>query len=170
MFSIEKCQVPTHTLLEKYVTNGDYADCYCTRMARRVSFADFIFAFYTTPLFRLERYILNLAISKPSTNLEARQLADGTREYFAAWRVEDRNQNEILMCDIYGRTRSWLMTIPMSRTNGLQTQLYFGSAVVPRRNPRTGKSALELQFRALLGFHKLYSILLLYSAKSNIKN
>jgi hypothetical protein len=170
MFSIEKCPVPTNTLLNKYVTNGGYADCYLTKISGRISIADFLFAFYTTPLFRLERFILKLAISKPSTDFEARQLADGTRERFAAWHVEDRNENEIIMCDIHGRTRSWLMTIPVNRANVSQTQLYFGSAIAPRHNSKTGQPSLELGFRALLGFHKMYSILLLYSAKSNIKH
>lgn len=169
MFSIQKCPIPTHSLLDKYSTDGGYVDCYWTEITRQVSFPEFIFAFYTTPLFRLERTILKLAISEPSTDLEARQLADGTSEHFAAWRVEDRNENEILMCDIHGRTRSWLKTIPVHQANGFQTQLYFGSAVVPRRNPKTGQPSLELRFRSLLGFHKIYSILLLSSAKSNIK-
>jgi len=169
MFSIEKCSAPTNTQLDKYATNGGYADCYRTKTTRQVSFPDFVFAFYTTPLFRLERYILKMTVAKPSTDVEARQLADGTSEHFAAWRVEARSQNEILMCDIQGRTRSWLMTIPMHRANGVQTQLYFGSAVVPRPNPKAGQPSLELWLRALLRFHKIYSILLLYSAKSNIE-
>lgn len=170
MFSIEKRPVPTHTLLDRYAANGGYADCYLTEITRPISLSEFIFAFYTTPLFRLERLILKLGISIPSTDLEARQLADGTSENFAAWHLEDRNKNEILMCDIRGRTRSWLMTIPVNRPNGFQTQLFFGSAVVPRHDPKTGRPSLELRFRALLEFHKIYSILLLYSAKLNIRS
>jgi len=169
MVSIEKCPVPANSLLHKYATNEGYADCYLTQSNGRISIADFLFAFYTTPLFRLERSILKFVIAKPSTDFEARQLADGTRQDFAAWRVEARNQNEILMCDIHGRTRSWLMVVPMNKANGFQTQLYFGSAVVPRQNLKTGQPSLELRFRALLGFHKIYSILLLHSARSNIK-
>jgi len=170
MYSIEKCRVPANTMLDKYSMNGAYADCYLTETPGQVSFSEFIFAFYTTPLFRLERLILKLAVSKPSTDIQARQLADGTTEKFAAWHVEDRSENEILMCDFAGHTRSWLMTIPVSTVSGTRTQLYFGSAVVPKRKPETGESSLGFGFQALLGFHKVYSVLLLYSAKSRIKN
>ncbi len=52
--------------------------------------------------------------------------------------------------------------------NGTRTRLYFGSAVVPVRNARTGRSALGLGFRALLWFHKIYSVVLLFSAKSRV--
>jgi len=169
MFLIEKRPVPINTSLHKYSFEGGYADCFLTEIPGQVSLPDFLFAFYTTPLFQLERLILKLAVSKPSTDLEARQVADGASEHFATWQVEDRNENEILMCDFRGRTRSWFMTIPVSTVNGFRTQLYFGSAVVPKRNSKTGQSSLELGFQALLGFHQIYSTLLLYSARSNIK-
>jgi len=92
MFSIEKRPVPVNTSLHKYAIEGVYADCFLTEIPGRVSFPDFLFAFYTTPLFRLERLILKLAVSKASTDLEARQVADGASEHFAAWNVEDRNE------------------------------------------------------------------------------
>ena len=169
MFSIEKLPVPANTMLNEYAMNGAYADCYLTEVPGQIPFPEFIFAFYTTPLFRLERLILKLVVSKPSTNIQARQLADSVSERFAAWHVEDRSENEILMCDFRGRTRSWLMTIPVGTVNGNRTQLYFGSAVVPIRNSKLGKPSLGFAFQALIGFHKIYSRLLLYFAKSNIK-
>jgi hypothetical protein len=170
MFSVENRPVPVNTILYKYSIHGAYADCFLTEIPGQVSFPDFLFAFYTTPLFRLERLILKLAVSKPSTDLEARRVAEGASERFAAWNVEARNENEILMCDFRGRTRSWLMTIPLKTVNGFRTQLYFGSAIVPKQNLKTGQQSLALGFQSLLGFHKIYSVLLLYSAKSNIKN
>ena len=169
MLSIEKCPIPANTMLEKYSMNGAYVDCYSTQISEQVSFSEFILAFYTTPLFRLERLILMLAVSKPSTDLQARQLADGTSKEFAAWHVEDRSENEILLSDFGRRTRSWLMIIPANTASGPYTQLYFGSAVVPMQNPKTGELSLGFGFQFLLGFHRIYSILLLYSAKSNIK-
>jgi hypothetical protein len=157
------------TLLDQYAINGSYVDCYSTEIPGRVSFPEFVFAFYTSPLFKLERLILKLTVSKPSTDTQARQLANGEIERFAAWRVENRSENEILMCDYLGRTRSWLMVAPVNTGEGDRTRLYFGSAVVPTRNPKTGKRSLEFGFRALLGFHKVYSVLLLYSARSRIR-
>jgi len=41
------------------------------------------------------------------------------------------------------------------------TRLYFGSAVIPATHARTGRKSLGFLFRAMLGFHKLYSRMLL---------
>ena len=100
---------------------------------------------------------------------EARQLSDGAGETFAAWHVEDRSENEILMRDFGGRTRSWLMIAPMNTRSSTRTRLYFGSAVVPIRNPKTGNLSLGFNYHALLGFHRVYSVLLLYSAKLRLR-
>ena len=169
MLSILKIAVPPHTMLGQYLDNGAYADCYTTDVAGRISFPAFIFAFYTTLPFRLERTILTLTVSKPSTDKEARQLADGTAQKFAAWHMENRNQNELLMCDFGGRTRSWFMTEPVGTVTDTRTRLYFGSAVVPSRTTKTGSSSLGFGFQSLLGFHKLYSRVLLYCAKRNLE-
>lgn len=164
MLSIEKCPIPANTLLENYSMNGAYADCYFVRIPGHVSFPEFIFAFYTTPLFKLERLILRWLVSKPSTDMQAKALADGQMNSFAAWRVENRSANELLMCDYRGRTRSWLMRVPDGTLGIPQTRLLFGSAVVPTQNPKTGAMSLGWVFQALLGFHRIYSILLLHSA------
>jgi hypothetical protein len=170
MFSIEKCMVPNDTMLAKYSIDGTHTDCYTTEIPEQISFAVFVFAFYTTILFELERFILKWTVSKPSTDAQARELADGHIEKFAAWYVEGRSENEILMCDFGGRTRSWLMIEPADSVGNPRTRLYFGSAVVPIRNSKTGELSLGFVFRALLGFHRIYSVLLLYSARSRIRN
>jgi hypothetical protein len=46
--------------------------------------------------------------------------------------------------------------------------LYFGSAVVPVKNRKTSKVELGLIFRALLGFHKIYSVVLLRAARARV--
>jgi hypothetical protein len=134
----------------------------------QVSFPEFVFAFYTTPLFKLERLILQLTVARPSTERQVRELADGSGAQFAAWKVERRSQMELLMCDMVGRTRSWLMALQNDPGNGSRTKLYFGSAIVPRQDPRTGNLSLGVGYQALLGFHQVYSALLLYSAKLQI--
>ena len=48
------------------------------------------------------------------------------------------------------------------------TRLYFGSAVVPVMNAATGKSEMGFVFKALLGFHKLYSRALLSAAAARL--
>jgi hypothetical protein len=167
--SVKKCPVPGGTMLANYSTSGAYVDCYQIEIPGRVSFPEFIFAFYTTPLFKLERFILKLIAAKPSTDFQARQLADGARNEFAAWYVEHRKENELLMCDFRRHTRSWLKVVPTKMGTGDRTQLYFGSAVVPRQNPKSGEFALGPGYQALLGFHRVYSVLLLYSSELHIR-
>jgi hypothetical protein len=170
MLSIEKCPVPPATLLAAYALNGAYADCYSTEIAGQVSFSTYVFSFYTTPLFKLERLILKGLVSKPSSDHDAMRLLDGHMQRFAAWYVEGRNENELLMCDFRERTRSWFLVSPVNATRNPRTRLYFGSAVVPVRNSKTGKTSLGFGYKALLGFHQIYSVLLLLSARSRIKS
>lgn len=166
MLTIQRSPSPENAHLHKYTSMpGAYTDSYLTEIPIQVSFSDYVFAFYTTPLFKVERLILKLLVRKPSTDKDARELADGVRAQFAAWTVEARSEDQILMCDFAGSTRSWLMTVPTE--NG--TRLYFGSAVVPHRISKNGKPSLGFFFTALLGFHKIYSVLLLYSARVNLR-
>ena len=95
-------------------------------------------------------------VARPSRDAEARELASGQRQQFAAWSVEGRAPGQLLMCDFAGSTRSWLMAAPA----GQGTRLYFGSAVVRARQGG--------MFRALLGFHKLYSRILLRAAAARL--
>lgn len=169
MFSIESCSIPDGALLGKYCRDGVYTDCYATDVIGSVSHAQYVIAFYTTLVFKLERLILKWAVSRPSTDVQARQLAEGAIDAFAAWHVEKRSENQLLMSDFHGRTRSWLMVAPKLADSGDQTRLYFGSAVVPADNPETGKSAPWLGFGALVGFHKLYSEVLLHAAKLRLQ-
>jgi len=48
--------------------------------------------------------------------------------------------------------------------DGRSTRLFFGSAVVPIVDKRSGAVRMGAAYRALLGFHKLYSRLLLHAA------
>jgi len=169
MFSIESCPLPDETLLDKYVRSGAYTDCYRTEVPGNVTQAQFVSAFYTTAVFKLERVILKLAASKPSSDTQARQLADGTIDKFAAWQVESRCENQLLMSDYQGRTRSWFMVLPVGSKNDRKTQLYFGSAVIPVQNEGTDRLSIGIGFGVLLGFHKIYSEILLCAARSRLK-
>ena len=80
--------------------------------------------------------------------------------------MEGRAPGQLLLADIGGRTRSWLMAAPSEGSAG--TRLDFGSAAVPRRSARSGRAGLGPLFGALLGFHKLYSRLLLRAARSRL--
>jgi len=169
VFSVESCPIPEGALLNSYLGEGTYTDCYVTDVRGSVSHAQYVMAFYTTRVFKLERLILKVAVSRPSTDVQAEQLAAGSIDAFAAWDVEARSENQLLMCDFNRRTRSWLMVVPLESASGTCTRLYFGSAVVPVKNSRTGKVTLGFVYRALLGFHRVYSVVLLSAARSRLE-
>jgi len=168
MFSIEPCPLPYNALLNTYQHNGAYTDCYCTEISRTVTHSQYVNAFYTTSVFKLERSILKWVVSKPSSEAQVVQLADGETDTFSAWTVEKRCENQVLLCDYQKRTRSWLMITHEESENGITTRLYFGSAVVPIKNIKTGNSSFGLVFHALSWFHKMYSVVLLFSAKARL--
>lgn len=113
--AIEPCPLPAHALLAKYAGTGAYTDCYALEVVGAVSHAAYVEAFYTGKIFKIERFLLRLFFSKSSTDIQAKQLAVGEIDNFSGWRVEDRNTDQLLMCDFKGRTRSWLMVVPQSR-------------------------------------------------------
>jgi len=166
--SIQRCELPQAALLGRYRQAGAYTDCYTTRVERRVSHAEYVEAFYTTPLFKVERLLLAWFVSRPSTDAEAGRLATGELDTFAAWSVEARGESQLLLCDFSGRTRSWLMVAAEEGGGATGVLLYFGSAVVPVARGRFGMKSMGLAFGLLLGFHKLYSRALLFSARSRL--
>jgi hypothetical protein len=162
--AVQPCELPSEALLQRHRAAGAYTDCYSIDVAQAVSHADYVQAFYTTAVFKLERLILRVFAARGSTDAQAAALARGEVDRFAAWTVEGRAPNQLLLCDFTRRTRSWLMVMPLPAG----TRLYFGSAVVPVHDPRTGASHLGFGFSALLGFHKLYSRVLLSAARSRL--
>ncbi|MFT5520094.1 MAG: hypothetical protein ACI9IA_000682 [Enterobacterales bacterium] len=170
MLNIEKTTLPADALLNIYNINGYHTDCYTTDINLEISFEQFVKAFYSSPLFRLERLILKWAVAKPSTDIDIDELLNANSNEFAAWSVEKREDNQLLMCDFQKRTRSWFKVSSNNSSNTFITHLYFGSAVVPKQNnvSKTTNTHLGFLFTALLGFHKLYSILLLLSAKKRL--
>ena len=158
--------LPPHALLARHAAAGAYTDCYAVDLPAPVEHARYVEAFYTSLGFRPERWLLKLALGKGATDEDARQLALGHCDTFAAWRVEARAPEQLLLCDtVGGRTRSWLMVEPLLPTG---TRLYFGSAVVPQVDRATGARRMGWTFAALLGFHRLYSRLLLGAARARL--
>ncbi|HSD68352.1 MAG TPA: hypothetical protein VLB07_02310 [Woeseiaceae bacterium] len=170
---ISTSALPVDALLQKYsrpsARAGEvyYTDCYQASEPGRIALNDYVYAFYTSWLFRLERWILEHLVHKPSTDEEARKLADGLIADFAAWHVEVRTPTQLMMCDFLGRTRSWLMVEEVTDTNPPHTLLRFGSAVVPGGDK--GAAGAGLAYRLLLPFHRIYSRLLLRAAISQLR-
>ena len=160
--------LPARALLRRHADHGAYADCFVIELAALVPLRDYVAAFYATPLFKMERWLLHRLANRPSTDGDVLQLADGTATSFAAWRVEERLPDQLLMGDFTGRTKSWLMTEPVAG-QGPRTLLYFGSVIVPRVDAETGERSMGIGFHALLGFHKLYSRMLLRAAARRVR-
>jgi hypothetical protein len=171
MFSITQGAAPEDALLKTYRGGlhperwGRYGDCFSVKVARAVSLADFVFAFYTSPVFRIERWLLRAFIGAPSSDAGARDLAKGSASSFAAWYVGDRSATQLLMCDRFERTRSWFRVVAL---DGGGTLLQFGSAVAAARGGESGTAIQSRRFRLLLGFHVLYSQVLLNAAKESL--
>lgn len=168
MSSIELAPLPQDALLNRYKLQGDYTDCYVMTVPHPVSQAQYVEAFYTTSVFKIERQILSLLASRPSTDLQARQLAQGEASQFAAWHVEGRTANQLLLCDFLGRTRSWLMSVTTEGQATVTTRLYFGSAVVPKSKSASGQPSFGLAFHALSGFHRVYTRTLMRAALASL--
>jgi len=162
--SISVASLPADSMLARYSDPGlAYTDCYSTELGAPVRLDEYIEAFYTSPIFKIERWMIATLLSKASTDVHARELARGTRDSFSAWRVEDRDAAQILLSDFRGQTRSWLMVEPLHDAES--TKLYFGSAVVFRADTAGQTTGPSLVFRMLLGFHKVYSKVLLSLAR-----
>lgn len=155
------CAVPGDSLLAPRAAQpGTYADCFEVMHPGAVDLAAFLTAFYSTPLFRLERLILALVLRRPVRQAEVAALAAGAK-HFAVWTVEGRDAVQILLADRAGRTLSWLAAAPKQ---GGATRLLFGSAVLPGQGGR-----LSAPVRALLPLHRLYARLLLRSAEWRLR-
>lgn len=170
MSTIRSCEVPLNTLLRAYTDAQSFTDCYVAEVPGAVTQADYIEAFYTSPLFKIERTILKYLAAKPATDEDVRQLAGGKATRFSAWRVESQAPSELLLADFTGRTRSWLMATRVDGSaQGTSTLLHFGSAVVPRQGRPDAEPSIGWIFRALLGFHRLYSRRLLSAASGRVR-
>lgn len=155
---IDEVTPPEDALISPFVVaEAHYTDAFVTQAPEGATFAAYVEAFYTTLIFKAERCILSLAGMK-SSDAEAAALAAGTADRFAAWQVEARRDSELLMAQKDGPTKSWL---------ALQDgKLWFGSVVVPVE--RRGRLTLGPVFHSLMPAHKIYSRVLLSSARVKV--
>jgi hypothetical protein len=162
---VHACSLPDAALLLAYRERGAFTDCFCATLDAPVSLPELIQAFYTTPLFKLERVVLAMLAGAPSSDEDARKLAWDLNNKFAMWTVEAREAHQVLLAEKSGATRSWLMVEngpPASASRG--RRVYFGSAVVPRRSATKGSPRMGFVFSVLLPLHTLYSKALLRAA------
>ncbi|MFK7876851.1 MAG: hypothetical protein AB8B71_13895 [Paracoccaceae bacterium] len=159
MAPITQSDAPPASLIGDFAqAEAHYTDAFYVDVSAEVDLAHYVYGFYSTPLFRAERFILKLAARAPSSDADLAALAQGAGNRFAVWTVEARRADEILLGDASGRTKSWLW----AEARDGATRLWFGSVVVPVM--QRGRLVQGPVFDTLLGVHKLYSRLLLGSA------
>ena len=155
------CAVPNDGLLQVYVgQSATYTDCFEVMSPNAVTLPDFIEAFYTTWLFKLERAVLSAILRRPINDADVRTLAEGGNR-FAIWKVEARDGAQILLHDQMWRTRSYLAVTPKE---GGVTRLIFGSAVVAAQGKELGRMV-----QITTPLHRLYSKMLLRLAERKLR-
>jgi len=141
---------------------GAYADCFeatvACDMASDAAFKRFVFLFFDSPVFRIERAILRLSGKASRHQSDPAALARGETDVFAVWRVERRTDSEILMGVPDTAIRTWLAL----HKDGAEARLRFGSAILMQE----GSDAPHWIYRVTLQGHLLYSRLLLRAAVS----
>ncbi len=159
---------PASSVLLDLHRSGSFTDCYALVVHCPVTLAQLVQAFYTSPWFKAERWVLKRFAAAPSTDQDVMHLASGQSDRFAVWRVVQRQADQVLLTERSGRTSSWLMVEPLSTEHGPSTRLYFGSAVTGRRNAQTGQVEFSRLFHALIGLHDFYSRRLLQAAAAKL--
>lgn len=154
--------VPQDALLHRYaMQDGASADCFEVMLPVHATMEEFVVAFYTTGLFRLERIVLSMLRRRRITDAQVRALASGDADVFAVWRVEARAPGQLLLADDSGHTRSYLA---FAGKEGGVARLIFGSAIVPRQGQQ-----MPGWVRATVPLHKLYSKALLRLAERRLR-
>ncbi|CUI95273.1 hypothetical protein [Cognatishimia activa] len=164
MFSIRPCPHPETSYLKAYSSRPDhYTDCFETTAVDEVSLTELVEAFFTSPVLRLERKLLGLA-GMPSTTAAVTALANGAGTKVSGWETEQRDENQLLLAIFQNGIRTWLMV----ERDGTGTKLFFGSAVVPK-NAGSENPKLGWWVNAFMGFHLLYSRIVLAAAKFQVR-
>ena len=166
MSQITSTALPEDAFLTRYeMQPHTHTDCFHTRLPKQIPLEDFVNAFFSSWLFRIERLILKLTVKKPATDEDIAKLAKGTSSTMAAWVTEERSEDQLLLQVPDTPIRTWLMR----ETDGECTHLYFGSAILPARTDKGGKPAMGHIFFVLMGFHKLYARALLFCARRALR-
>ena len=166
MEKITQSTLPPTSALAAYAGQpGVHTDCFKVLVSQNTELSTFIEAFFSTLPFRLERLLLRIAGVQNTSHADLIALASGQASRFAAWEVEHRDTHQVLLSAGQGVIRTWLMAAPAGHG---ATRLHFGSGVLPTRTDAQGTPRLGRITSALMGFHTLYSRILLWSAARRI--
>lgn len=149
---VRRARVPASSLIARYVADpASHVDAYVA--SGDATLEQFVRAFFSTPIFRLERRLLRLA-GKRSSDQQVDDLASGAGSVMAAWVIEDRSETELLLTVAGSPIRTWLAVGP--------GELWFGSAIV------ADGGKIPFLAKALMPFHHVYSRSLLRAAARRV--
>jgi len=168
MPKVFESELPIIALSTIYKEQGAFVDCYYIDIEKNISLDEYIQAFYTTGLFKLERCLLSLATFTRTKDDEAIELSLGKSDSYSIWTVEGRESNQIMLRDFTGNTRSWLMVKNFDE-HEMSTRLYFGSVVVPKNITENKQASFGVIFHLFGKFHQIYSRALLSAAFRKLK-
>lgn len=130
--------LPDDSLLARHRGPECYRDAFRVEVPGDVSLAELITVFFGSGAFLPERTALRL-IGRGAGRAEIAELADGRAKRFAAWELEAREENELLMHDFLDKTCCWLAVSPggeapdlaggLPRPGAGRTYLWFGTGV-----------------------------------------
>jgi hypothetical protein len=164
MSNITEAKIPLGSLTNSYANAGAFVDCYYVDIPKEVTLEHYLEAFYTTPLFKVERTLLSVITCKFALDIEAKALSLGHSERYSIWTVEKRISDQIILRDVTKKTRSWLMVQKPSASKSETTRLMFGSVVIPKEITENGQGKFGILFHGLSRFHRRYSRALLNAA------
>ena len=174
MFSVQTGEIPESGYLKPYRERSSwYTDCFFVDVQGQVCLSQFISAFFTTFLFRSERWVLGVFTSSPSSDQNVMDLASGVSDRLSLWRVEARDDQQLILSFGELGVRTWLMVEPHPEIANV-SRLYFGtgldfsSRVAPEMDSQSRERKVSVLFYPFLGFHRFYARLLLWSAKVKV--
>jgi hypothetical protein len=164
MTQVTASELPPESLLARLRGPECYRDAFRASVAGDVSLGELITAFFSSRVFLTERMALHL-IGRGAGHRDIAALAAGRTERFAAWEVEAREENELLMHDFLDKTCCWLAVssrredaaldapLPVPETG--RAYIWFGTAVREFEGPIVSR---------LRDAHRWYARLLLEAA------
>ncbi|QZD91391.1 hypothetical protein K3162_07340 [Qipengyuania xiapuensis] len=164
MIQVTAPQLPPESLLARRRGPECYRDAFRASVTGEVSLGELITAFFSSRTFLTERMALHL-IGRGAGHAEIAALAAGRTQRFAAWEVEAREEEELLMHDFLDKTCCWLAVssrgedgaldgpLPVPETG--RTYIWFGTAVREFEGPIVSR---------LRGAHRWYARHLLEAA------
>ncbi len=178
--SVTPISVPPGSLLAEFGAPDAYRDCFAREVAEVVKLPQLIERFYCSAAFRPERVLLGL-IKRGASSEDARRLARGEIDEFAAWKVVSRKDANNGLVAEHGEPEYSLSE--RARTPALEAKIYNHAQILLRdfRGATASWLAVEplpgdgtrLLFgswvgqpdrglvKALMPFHRLYSKVLL---------